>query len=347
MDNKRRGICHVNLAKGFRGGERQTLLMVKELSRAAEQTVAVRKGAALGERLSQIDRVGVVEIGKPFWQSLPAFKRFSLVHAHEAKAAQIAFLVKFFYKVPYIITRRVMKTPKPDFFTRAVYTNARQVIAISSPVEEVMRQYDRRIQTGVIPSSFASLDYDTDFVAGLKKKYRDRFVVGHVGALVNRDKGQLHLVNVAKKTAAAFPDIHYLFLGEGPDEKILRRKAAGLENVEFAGFKTNVGDYYSLFDIFAYPSLQEGLGSAVLDAFYFRLPVIASDVGGIPDLIDNYRTGILIPPADEAALYEKILELYRRRSLGETLGENGYRSLERFDVKNTASRYLNLYRACL
>ena len=113
--------------------------------------------------------------------------------------------------------------------------------------------------------------------------------------------------------------------------------------MEFLGFKENIWDYYAAFDLFLYPSLDEGLGSAVLDAFYFKLPVIATRVGGIPDMVDHEKNGILLSPGDEKGLSDQIVRMYEDVDLRENLGQAGRDSLSRFDIQTTAPLYKRLY----
>lgn len=341
-------ICHINLAKGFRGGERQTWLLINALAQDAngqlKQTVVLRKGSPLAPMFDNMAGVSVMEITKPFFYNTIKLSGFSLIHAHESKAAHIAFMTHRLYKTPYIITRRVPNPLKNNFFTRSVYVRANKVVAISKEIKRLLSIYDNRIPLDVIYSSFAGLPVDAVEVDRLRKKYQGRFVVGHVGALVNRHKGQIHLINVARKIHDQYPDIHFLFLGQGSDEGWFKKAAGGMDNIEFAGFKKNIGDYYNVLDVFVYPSMYEGLGSAVLDAFYFKVPVIASDVGGIPEMVFDGETGLLVEPKDEDALYEAIIQLYQDRGLGRRLAENGHHSLEKFDINTTKKQYLELYK---
>jgi glycosyltransferase involved in cell wall biosynthesis len=340
-------ICHINLAKGFRGGERQTFLLVNELAGKIQQTVIIRKRSKLSKMLNTLDRVDVIEIGKPFLMNLNKLKSFSLIHAHEAKAAHLAFFSSLAYKTPYIITRRVIKSPKNNYFFKKVHLRASKVVAISKQVKKVLKTIDKDIQSEVIFSSFSKLAVNTSEINRLLDKYKNKFLIGHVGAFVNKDKGQTHITNVAKKIFQKNPNIHFLFLGDGIDKDLFKKQAKGYDNIEFVGFKDNIGDYYSIFDLFLFPSLDEGLGSAVLDAFYFNLPVIATDVGGIPDMIKPNKTGILIQPKDENEMYDQIMALYQNPALCRELGKNARDSLPRFDIKNTTSQYMKLYQDLL
>ncbi|MFH1156482.1 MAG: glycosyltransferase family 4 protein [Pseudomonadota bacterium] len=336
-------ICHINLAGGFRGGERQTWLLVKALAGQVNQTVVLRKGSALVPEMKKIPEVRVQEIGKPFFIHAPMLRGFSLVHAHEAKAAHLAWFIHCMDRTPYVITRRVVKPPKHRFFFSRVYARAAQVVAISSQVAQVLETICPALSLEVVFSSFSSLPRDETHVTLLRQTYKDKFVVGHVGALVNKDKGQVHLIRAARRIAEKVPDIRFLFLGSGCDEDWFRREASGCAAIEFLGFREDVGDYYSLFDLFVFPSLDEGLGSAILDAFYFRVPVIASRTGGIPDVVSHGSTGILVTPRNEQELHDTILELYQDPGLRRRLVDEARQSLERFDITGAAKSYLAIY----
>ena len=340
-------VCHINLASGFRGGERQTLLLVEALAGKIKQTVVLRRGVPLVKLLSGMEGVEVIEVGKPFFAMLPRLKSFPLIHAHEAKAVHIAYMAKILYGIPYVVTRRVIKRPKNNYFFRKTHVNASRVVAISNQIRKGLKKIDDRIQSQVIFSSFSSPENDPNVTADLRQKYGNKFLIGHVGALVNKDKGQAHIINVARKLHGKYPEIHFLFLGEGRDRGAFEAQAQGCPNIEFAGFKSNIGDYYSIFDLFLFPSLDEGLGSSVLDAFYFSLPVIATEVGGIPDMIESGKNGILIPSGDEGQMEAALLRLYKDSNLRENLGKAANASLYRFDIQRAAGQYEKLYQSLL
>jgi glycosyltransferase involved in cell wall biosynthesis len=114
--------------------------------------------------------------------------------------------------------------------------------------------------------------------------------------------------------------------------------------VVFAGYKSNVADYYTLFDIFVYPSKEEGLGSAILEAFNFKKPVIASNAGGIPDILGNDEYGLLIDPFDDGALAQAIMRLYKNESLRSHYANAGFQRMAFFSVDKICCDYINIYR---
>jgi glycosyltransferase involved in cell wall biosynthesis len=114
----------------------------------------------------------------------------------------------------------------------------------------------------------------------------------------------------------------------------------GLDNIIFEGFVDNVGDYLAAFDLFAFPSLQEGLGSILIDAMNAELPIVASDVDGIPDLIQNEENGLLVSPADSALLAEKLVCLYEDKELSARLASKAQSDSRRLFPPVITERYL-------
>lgn len=125
-------------------------------------------------------------------------------------------------------------------------------------------------------------------------------------------KGHADLIKAFKDVLLKFPDARLLIVGEGPQEDELRRLVEGLQltrHVDFYKIVNRTADILPLFDVFVMPSLQEGLGLSVLEAQAMGLPVVASRVGGLPDIIEHNRTGILVEPQDPIALAEAIVRV--------------------------------------
>ncbi len=188
---------------------------------------------------------------------------------------------------------------------------------------------------------------DADNVAKLRAANRDHFVVGHVGALDNAQKGQEHIITVARELASTYPEICFLLIGGGDDEAMLKNLAKDLTNVKFTGFVDNVGDYLSIFDIFILPSNREGLGSILTDAMQFGLPVVAADVGGVSEIVRDGENGILIGPARPDQLKDAILRLYRDAGLRARFGARGREIGADFTPDRMARQYRSLYKSIL
>jgi glycosyltransferase involved in cell wall biosynthesis len=342
-------IGHINLARGFRGGERQTQLLIEALATSPEidQCLIGRRGEALLQRMSTLNAENKRGVTRPYMFSLGGARDRQLLHAHEGKAGHFAMMANVRYGVPYIITRRVVNRPKENKFTRMVYGRASRIVAISNAVRESMLDYDESLTVDVIPSMRANLAVDEREVSRLKQQYQDKFVIGHAGALDMDVKGQQYIIEAARRLQKSHPQIHFVLLGEGKDGARLRELASGLSNIDFIGFVDNVGDYISIFDMFVFPSLEEGLGSILLDVMSFNKPIIASEVDGIPDIVHHDKTGLLIPCRDSDAMYSQIVNLYQDDVRRNRLASAGFELVDSYRPDALAVNYLELYRELL
>ena len=338
-------VCHVNLDRGFRGGERQTELLVRQLAgRGWNQRLVLRSGAVLAQRLSDVPGLEV-RFCSGLLSALVRIGRPDLVHVHQGRAVYPAYVRKLLSGVPYILTRRVMSRPNAGWFTRRAYAGASKIVAISRAVAEAMSEALSMPGESVtiIPDAFESLAVNPAAAQQLRAQWGGKFIVGNVGALDNALKGQGDLISVAREFSDSHPAIHFVFVGSGRDEESFRQQAAGLENVHFAGFQERVGDYLEAFDMFAFPSLKEGLGSVLLDVMDHGLAVVASDVGGIPEVVVNGETGILVPASDPAQLRQGILSLYENEDLRRAMGLAGKKRSREFTAQIMAARYIPIY----
>lgn len=338
-------LIHINLAKGFRGGERQTELLVRALAaRGVSQRVVVRRNQPLEARLAGLDNIQVLPIGKPFTANLDVF-RAGFLHAHDGRGAHVAHWVQRALGVPYVITRRVDNTPSRSWATRHMYRRAAGVVVLSSAIERVMRDYEPQLETVRIPSAASMLEQDTTHAAALRSEWGGEFIVGQIGALDDSHKGQQYLLAAARILLAEDPGWRFVIVGGGKDEAMLRQAASDLlPRVLFTGHVDNVGDHLAAFDALAYPSLHEGLGSTLLDAMHAGLPIVASDVDGIPDIVTHGQEGLLTPPADGDALAAALRQLRAEPALAARLAAAGQARARDYTPAVMAERYLAWYR---
>ncbi|MDR0664697.1 MAG: glycosyltransferase family 4 protein [Helicobacteraceae bacterium] len=331
-------ITHINLARGFRGGERQTELLIKELAKTdIKQTLVCRKDSPMIERLKDIQSLEF-RFANYFFSGHLRAKKCDLSHAHDAKAARWAWIENLLRKTPYIITRRALNAIKPRTL-KGTYKKARKIVAISKAIERGIKSQDESINTIVIASAASDLTPDKTRTERIKKLFEGKKIIGSIGALADH-KGHSYLIDAARMIARG--DLAFVVVGDGADEEKLKKRAEGLDNFHFVGFKTNVADYIAAFDLFVFPSLQEGLGSTLIDVMRIGVPIIASNVGGIPELIEDNITGFLTPPKDAAAIKEAI-EKALNRDLS-AIVQAAQKKSYNFTPENMAKRYIELYR---
>lgn len=263
-----------------------------------------------------------------------------LVHVHEGRASQAAWLHHRLRRVPYLITRRVQKGPGRTAWNRRIYRDASAVVALSRAIEAALRDWLPDLPVVVIPSSASGQPADAARAASLRAAWGE-FVIGHVGALDDSHKGQLQIVALARRLAGQGVD--FVLVGSGRDEHRLHAAAGDLGNLHFAGQVQNVADYLAAFDAFIYPSRHEGLGSILLDALAAGLPVVATAVGGIPEIVRHEVNGYLCEPDDLDALEAAIVRLRDDRELRARISQANRRDAERFSATQMTRRYAALY----
>jgi len=338
-------LCHVNLARGYRGGERQTELLIKELAaRGIEQRLVCRRDSPLVSRLAECDGLNIRTVAKPFIFHLSAVRDGAVVHAHENKAGKLAYYGSRRWGVPYVLTRRVPQVPSRRWPSDAVYRGAARVVAVSRAVSSILRQRFPNLDVAVVPDAHGHLAADAMATEHLRGSFAQAFLVGHVAALQDRHKGQRVLIEAARHLAHAGSRALILFIGSGPDAEALQAEASELDNVLFTGFVDNVADYLAMLDIAVMPSRYEAMGSALLDAMHFGVPVVASNTGGIPEIVEHGANGLLVPPNDVAGFAQAILRLENDRQIRARMGECGRRMAAAYGPDRMADRYLAIYR---
>ncbi len=184
------------------------------------------------------------------------------------------------------------------------------------------------IHSGVNLAPFLHSDDNPDDRNELRKELVipvDAFVVGTIGRLTSI-KGQRYLLDAMAEISADFPNIYGIILGEGELRKELTLQTAALGiggRVIFPGWRNDVARVMSSFDVFALPSLNEGMGRVIVEAMAAGKAVVASDVGGIRNLVATNENGILVPPADAQSLAAAIKDLYGDQELRKRLGATG------------------------
>jgi glycosyltransferase involved in cell wall biosynthesis len=191
------------------------------------------------------------------------------------------------------------------------------------------------------------LPVDKSRAQAIRQSFGGRIVVGHVGALDNSQKGQEFIIAVARELQLSHPELHFVLVGGGADEAMLRDSAAGLKNLSFTGFVENVGDYLAAFDIFILPSRREGIGSILFDAMEQGLPIVATRVGGVPEIVHHEENGLLIEPERPDQLRDAVLRLSADRDLRARMGASGRQIASQYTIRVMAQKYLDLYESAL
>lgn len=239
------------------------------------------------------------------------------------------------------------------FFYRLTAKINRKVFAVSRDVKEKMINIGK-IDNKIIDVLYHGIDID-QIITSLKDEKNaleiyTKPIIGTVGRLDIR-KGHKYLIEATKILLNDFPDITVLIIGDG-DQKIELEKQIQTLNLEkhvhLLGFYHKPLHLVKDFDIFIFPSIEEGLPIAPLEAMALGIPVIATNVGGIPEVIQNHINGILIDAKDVKGLARSIQFLLNDNKMKSELAENAYRNVQKyFSIQKTVSlldKYYNEYR---
>ena len=337
-------ICHVNLANGFRGGERQTMLLIKSLSeRGFKQKLIARNNSELSIRCQSIDDLDILETNLFSFSTFSKTSDKELLHFHDSRSFPFFYIYNLFRTLNYVYTRRVERTPKVNFVSKKIYADARKIICLSSLIERSIKtSFGDGIDLRVIPSASANFGYDSLESFRIREEIKQKFIVGHIGELDDSHKGQLDIIKLARELKNKEHDIAFLMVGSGRDEFRFKKASEDLDNIYFAGQVENIGDYLNAFDVFIFPSRHEGLGSTLLDAIDFGLPIIARDVGGIPDIIEHGENGYLVSDEDLDFL-TPLISLYSDVTIRDEMSEKNRKKSDEFSIERMTESYISLY----
>ena len=174
-------------------------------------------------------------------------------------------------------------------------------------------------------------------------------IVGTAGRLVPV-KGPEFLIKAAKYIISKYPDTYFIFTGDGPLENGLKRKALEMgisDNIIFLGLRDDVAKIISIYDIFVLPSLNEGMGRVLAEAMALGKPIVASNIGGIPDLVIHGKNGFLVPPKNPKELAKYIQVLIEDKGKREKMGLKGKEMSLNFGAESMIEKIASLYEELL
>lgn len=289
--------------------------------------------------------------------------RVHTIHMHTSPAHSIGLVASRLLRgqVKMVVSRRVAFPHRKNFLTRRKYIGRDvRYVAISRAVKQTLfdlgvpEQDVSVVHSGIDVERFASPDREKALGLGAELRIPDgSFVIGSVGSLVPCKGHSVLLEAFQQVVAHASPPAPLnpvcLIVGDGPEKpriEISVRKKGLKDRVVFAGQREEIPELLSLMNIFVMPSLQEGLGTAALEAMAAGKPVIASNVGGLSEVFEDGRTGLLVPPGDAAALARAILQLMNDPGKMSALASNASKHVrDRFSREAMVEGTVAVYRS--
>ena len=357
-------ILHVETGRHLYGGPQQAIYLISALIDRGHDCTLVcppDSGIDSAARAATIPVRNLFcagDLDLPFAYRLSQYLQGSkpdLVHCHSRRGADmLGGLAASIADVPAVVSRRVDNT-EIRLMAALRYRPFKKIIAISEAIANVLRDHDIDDERIVVIRSAV----DTDRFAAVvdRQAFQKEFAVSHdaiviaaAGQLIPR-KGHRYLLQAVAGLRQSYPQIRLIIFGEGYLNNQLRAQAASLglgDIVQFAGFRDDLDDYMSCFDIFVHPALAEGLGVATLKAAAAGVPVVGFDAGGLPEAVIDGETGILVQPENVAALGDAIAALIDEDGLRQGMGSAGRERMQKeFSIDTMVDKHVDLYESVL
>ena len=340
------------LATGGTGGAQESytgLLLRLDRSRYDVRALSLSKGFAV-QRLARLG-VGVEVIDdtddEVAVRELAAYLRreeIDLVHAHMYRAEVIGTRAAAAAGTPVVLSTvhsSRVRSPEDVATLAALTSRMDRLIVPSAAIAEKVRREGRTARFSVIPNGVDLSRFALPAPpCSLRDEYGiscDEVLIGVVARL-EPEKGHRFLVEAMPAVLAGAPRTWLVIVGEGSQCDALRAQAAALpeavrDRIVFTGRRTDIAALTADLDIAVLPSLREAQGISILEAMARRKPVVASAVGGVPEVLTDGVDGLLVPSGDSAALADALVRLSRSPSLRERIGEAGYATVvQRFSI---------------
>ena len=275
-----------------------------------------------------------------------------IVHAQSLGIGVPALLSKNLLKIPYVVWGQGSDVYLPDWFTKltskTIIKNANSVIALTEDMKRAMQAiYNRDIT--IVPNGIDLKEYISELpvqnVEGAEKRI---LFVGRLHPV----KGVQYLLGAMSIVHRELPEAKLILVGDGEEREHLETLTDNLgirECVEFAGRVPHerVKDYMNQAEVFVLSSLSEGFPVTILEAMACGLPVVATRVGGVPDIIEDGTNGYLVDAMNQEQIAEALLKLLQNDQLRKEISNNNRKEAERYRWNTVAATLEGIYQKSL
>ena len=363
-DAAKPGVLHIDTERTWRGGQQQAAWLIEGLLARGWPTALVcprgprcsrsaatpaggrctnRHARRAGHRRRRANRPGS-----------RAPRGLAILHAHSSHALALGLWARLFdRRLRLVASRRVDFPVGGNFLSRLKYSTGAldRIVCISAAIR------DQLVADGVPPGKLVVIPsgVDTRRFAGVRPPPGFRrslgipnghLVIGTVAALADH-KDYPNLLRAARLVLDRAPDTTFVAVGDGPlnaQVAALARELGLGRRFLLMGFREDVGSFLKSFDIFVLASKTEGMGTSILDAQALGLPVVACRAGGMPEIVADRETGLLVPTGDPAALAAALLEAIGDPELRAALGARARKAAAEHDIGRTVAAHEQLYR---
>ena len=346
-------ILEINTEKTWRGGEKQTLLTCRGLAeKGIDVELLCLEGFPLAEKARRAGITVHAENGQPGAVRflLTHGRKYDLIHVQTARAQNWAVLTKPVHGRPVVCTRRVDFVPKGQL-TLAKYRATDRVVAISGAISTILEKFgipDVPVIPSCIDLATAPEPVMTKDELPARHVLQGPKIIGTIAALVPH-KDPLTMIRAVARLRELRDDFTFIHFGDGNLREAAEQevKRLGLEKTyRLLGFQDNAETLLPHLDLFAMSSCEEGLGSTVLEAFRYKIPVAATDAGGLAEIVPGHGLSSAVGAPEELA--ENMHRLHEEPAMAASLADKGheYVMAEHSIEKMTAS-YIEIFESLL
>jgi L-malate glycosyltransferase len=356
-------ILHLTSEKNWRGGEQQLAYLIEEhLKKEVDTIVACRRGSRFETycREKKIKCYALAfrngfDLGTAYAiKEICKNEKVDLLHMHNAKSHGIGVLSAVLgNKTPSTLSRRVYFRPKDSLITKWKYNHSsiKKIIGVSDKVTSVMKDYVKDpSKCTTIHSGIDILKYRGAITRkSLHKEFNipeDKILIGNSSAL-EPEKDYITFINTIANLLSQSEPVHGLIIGTGSRAGDLKEYCKQIDiekHITFTGFRKDVVDILPQLSIFLMTSREEGLGTSILDAFASNVPVVATDAGGIPEMVVHSKTGMLGEIGNSKMLAGFVHQIIQDTVLRTTLIEGASEKVKDFSKEVMAEKTYSVYK---
>lgn len=348
-------VLHCNTEKTWRGGERQIDLLVRFSDPSTKHVVACRSDGALSQRLrKQQHHVQDLNLRNGLdlfaaWRLKKICERESvdIVHCHTPKTHSVALLSKWLgNNRPILCTKRTSFPIGNNSFSKLKYLKVQQVVCVSEASAQALKSQIPQLTPLVIPSAVERLENVKPApLESIHPETIGKRKIGYVAALTS-EKNPNTFIETARLVVDADPDVCFLWIGDGPLAMQLQKEVdrhALQKHVIFTGFQSDIQSWLGALDLLFFPSKLEGYPTTLLDAMQLSVPVIASDIPGIREIIQDKITGFLCDPEDPNHFAKMIKTVLDEGSTLDLLVRNAKDTIKGSYAEDMGRAYYKIY----
>jgi glycosyltransferase involved in cell wall biosynthesis len=354
---------HIDTRPDWRGGQNQVLLTLCGLKNRghAVELMALAGGALERRARDEGFQVHAIAASSVRWRGSSQLRQlmhergYEIVHAHDPHGLTLAWLARAHRRSVLIAQRRVANPLSRGPLALARYRAARRIFAVSKFIADSV--IDSGIAGNHVEVVYEGVPLPARTTVGQRASAREHWKAGDADILLGcvgyllPEKGQRALIQALPSIQKDYPRCRLLLAGDGPSRATLEKLARDLNvshSVIFAGFVEHIENVYHALDIFLFPSLAEPLGTSMLAAMSYGLPVVGVASGGVPEMVSSGKNGLLVLTPDPDAFAACIKRLLHNREEARAFGDAARTTIEqKFTDDRMVDATINKYEALL